>query len=144
MTARSQLIGLMARTSRLYKMTLNAVLAENGIDLSSEMCGLLVELWREDTRSQQELALTLKKDKGGITRLVKSLYRRDLVYPETDPSDRRRKKICLTSKGKALKETIAPLLHKLRGAVLQELSDTEIKTMEKLLDRMVGNMKDFL
>src|SRR5699024_11533895 len=122
-------------------MTLNAVLAENGIDLSSEMCGLLVELWREDARSQQELALTLKKDKGGITRLVKSLYRRELVYPETDSSDRRRKKICLTSKGKALRETIAPLLHKLRGAVLQELSDTEIKTMEKLLDRMVGNMK---
>jgi len=141
MTPRSQLIGLMARTSRLYKMTLNAVLAENGIDLSSEMCGLLVELWREDARSQQELALTLKKDKGGITRLVKSLYRRELVYPETDSSDRRRKKICLTSKGKALRETIAPLLHKLRGAVLQELSDTEIKTMEKLLDRMVGNMK---
>ena len=137
----NQLTGLIARTSRLYKTELNAMLAEKGFNLSSEMCGLLVLLWQENYKSQQELANILKKDKGGITRLVKSLQTRDLIKTIKDKDDLRINKIVLTEKGKKLQVVLEPLLQNLRNKTLSQIPQEEQEKTMAILYQVISNLE---
>lgn len=144
MQNRLQFTGLLARTSLLYKMKINALMAAKHINLSSEMCGVLVELWKGDGKSQQELADTLHKDKGGMTKIIKSLNQRELVTRSLDENDRRRKKIKLTQKGQLLQQEVEPLMNTLRQTALENISSEDLKNTEKILNTIVGNLNKTL
>lgn len=137
------LTSLIARTSRLYKTAVNIALKTHHINLSSEMCGVLLELWKSDGKSQQELATTFKKDKAGITRIVKSLAKRGLISSTQDPIDGRRKKITLTAKGKALQNQVEELIGNLRQEVLAGINKSEQEATEKVLYKIVTNLENF-
>lgn len=140
MQNRLQFTGLLARTSLLYKMKINTVMAFNHINLSSEMCGVLIELWKGDDKSQQELADTLHKDKGGMTKIIKSLDRRALITRSLDGTDRRRKKIKLTNKGKQLQKEVEPLMNKLRESALENITSQDLNHTEKILTTIINNL----
>lgn len=141
MTSTTSLTGLLARVTRLYRMTLNATLTEKGFDLSSEMCGILVELWENDNRSPQDLAQTVKKDKAGISRLLRSLHQRKLISVVQDETDLRRKKIRLTQKGLALQTNLKPVLLSVRQQTLADISVTEIEQSKAVLLQIISNLE---
>jgi len=135
------LISLMARATRLYRAVLNDLLAKHGINLSSEMLGVLVELWQSDGLSHQELSQRLKKDKGGMTKLITSLERRALIVRQPDPEDGRRKRVFLTSTGQALHQQVQPLVHKLRQFTLDAIpAEQQAKTKETLA-KIIANLE---
>lgn len=134
-------MGLIARSSRLYKMKFNGLMAENNIDLSSEMCGVLAILWEADGLHLQELAYTLKKDKGGMTKIIDSLAKRGVVRRIEDDKDRRKKKIMLTKEGKQLQEKAVPLIDSLRENNLNHISDEELDVAERILSQIVSNLE---
>ncbi|AYD47041.1 MarR family winged helix-turn-helix transcriptional regulator [Arachidicoccus soli] len=135
-----ELTGLLARTTMLYRMKINALLFENNIDLSSEMCGTLIELWKADGKSQQELADTLHKDKGGMTKIIKNLERRTLIICPVDKTDRRQKKIQLTSKGKELQKEVEPLINKLRLGALEGIASQDLDITDNVLKSIILNL----
>lgn len=137
------LTGLLARTSLLYKKKLNALMEARGINLSSEMCGTLVELWKCDSRSQQELADSLQKDKGGMTKIVKSLEKRELIKRTRDPEDGRQKKIELTTAGSALESRVEPLLNDLRQSGIKGIPAENLAVFRESLLCMMTNLNAF-
>lgn len=138
----TQLTGLMARTSRLYKAELNALLARKNFNLSSEMCGMLVLLWEEDHKNQQELADLLKKDKGGITRIIKSLQSRNLLKSIKDKEDLRVNKIVLTDEGRALRVDLEPIIQELRRKALLHISPEQQEKTKAILYQIITNLEN--
>lgn len=138
----TSLTGLIARVSRSYKSRFNAVLNELHIDLSSEMCGVLVELWQEDGQFLQDFADTLKKDKGGMTKIVNSLEKRGLIRRVEDKVDRRRKKIFLTQKGIDLEQKLRPLIIEIRTKSLVGISAEDKTQLENSLYQIIENLDE--
>ncbi len=136
------LTAVMARTSRLYRIRLNQKLSENNIDLSSEMCGTLLELGKKEGRHQKELANTLFKDKGGITKLLKSLAKREYIFAKVDKIDTRHKKIYLTEKGRLILKKAMPLVKEVRAQTLNGIEHTEIIQTRKVLEKVINNLTE--
>lgn len=141
MQKQASLTGLMARATRLYKAKVNATMQENGIDLSSEMCGVLLELQEKDGQHLQQLADIFKKDKGGMAKIIKSLERRSLISRMRDKGDRRQKHITLTSKGFATCDEINPIIRSLKQSTLNHMAEDDLETMRRALLTMVGNLE---
>lgn len=134
------LTGLIARTSHLYRMKLNSLMNQNNIDLSSEMCGVLIELWKMDGRSQQELADTLHKDKGGMAKIISGLEQRKLIIRPVNDSDRRQKIIQLTQKGKRIRQKVEPLINELRKSALKNLNSNDLQHADSVLNAIIHNL----
>lgn len=135
------LISLMARATRLYRAVLNDLLVKHNIDLSSEMLGVLVELWQNEGLSHQELSQRLKKDKGGMTKLINSLEYRHLIVRQPDAEDARRKRVFLTTKGRSLSQHVQPLVHKLRQFTLGDIpTEQQVQTQETLA-KIITNLE---
>ncbi|HLR37371.1 MAG TPA: MarR family winged helix-turn-helix transcriptional regulator [Chitinophagaceae bacterium] len=134
------LTAVMARTSRLYRIRLNQKLSDHNIDLSSEMCGTLLELGKKEGRHQKELATTLFKDKGGITKLLKSLSKRAFIFAKADEIDKRHKKIYLTEKGHQVLKKAMPLVEEVRAQTLNGLDNVEIIQTREVLEKVISNL----
>ncbi len=131
---------IFSRTSRLYRMRLNATLTEENIDLSSEMCGMLIELGKEEGKTQQELGQILFKDKGGVTKILKSLAKRGLIYAKEGTSDKRYKNIFLTHEGKKVLSKVQPIVQELRAFTLKNIDKNDINLTREVLKKMIHNL----
>lgn len=86
---------------------------------------LLVELYRSDGCSQEDLSRTLSVDKGMVARCVKSLEEKGYVQRRKDSADKRFKHIYVTEKGQHAR---SGLLH---------ISEIWIQELTKNMDETV-------
>ena len=77
-----------------------------------------------DNQSPMHLAKAFQVTKGAITNTVQRLESRGLVKVIADPSDGRGKHICLTAKGRAIREecvhNIEPFMNELKDSLGKE------------------------
>ena len=132
---------LISQAMTLYRIHLNALLAQNGIDLTSEMCAVLGVLWKSDGRKQQELADILCKDKGGITKIIDNLEKRKLVIRHPDNIDGRNKIVTLTKDGLALKKTVVPLANGLLNKVTSSIDKQKLQIASQVLTDIIKELK---
>ena len=71
------------------------------IGVGSGQFMFLLELYRKDGRSQEELSEILSIDKGTTARAIKKLEGDGFLYRERDENDKRAYKIYLTDKGRS-------------------------------------------
>jgi DNA-binding MarR family transcriptional regulator len=128
------------QASRLFRSQINAALLKNGVDLTSEMYMVMNELWRNGDRRQWELAEILFKDKGGITKIVDNLVKRDLVHRVTVPEDKRNNNIVLTKKGIMLESKIMPAMNELYEKTVNELDDVKLKAANDTLELIIKRL----
>lgn len=98
---------LVRRARRAFVRALSAELAPFGIS-NAEWSALRV-LWRRVPPTQVELAEELLVEKASVTPVLAGLERKGLVERRRDPSDRRKTRLILTPRGRALEATLLPV-----------------------------------
>ncbi|MFY0255630.1 MarR family winged helix-turn-helix transcriptional regulator [Chitinophaga sp. 30R24] len=125
-----------------YRLKLLNVFMKAGLDLTPDMYFILRYLWGEqDGSRQQELANKTGKDKASLTKLLDNLEKRSLVKRATDQTDRRSKRVWLTSAGKKLKEKVYPLALSVVEMAEMGVPRHDLQHAESVLESIYNNIK---
>jgi DNA-binding MarR family transcriptional regulator len=92
---------------------------------------------------QRRLAARLAIDAVSAGQLVASLEQHGWIERAIDPSDRRARRVTLTSAGARLRAQLQPLLAKAQDRILAGLSATERKQLISLLARIVESNESY-
>jgi DNA-binding MarR family transcriptional regulator len=92
------------------------------VGLTSGQFSLLMALNRPDPPSIGAVAQLLATDRTTLTAALKPLERDGLVRIQTDPSDRRSRRLALTGKGHRVLASAVPVWRKTHAAVEAKLS----------------------
>ena len=133
---------VMGRAARSMGMRLNHNFTQAGHNVTCEQWGVLVNLWRRNGQSQQELAGTTCKDKTSMTRLIDGLEKRNLVVRTPDKVDRRQKLIYLTSKGKEFQQELLHIVEKTLNEAQQAIHSKDMDICKKVLCRVYENLSE--
>ena len=133
---------MMGRAARSMGARLNHNFTKAGYDITCEQWGVLVNLWRNNGQSQQELAGTTCKGKTSVTRLIDGLEKRNFVVRTPDKVDRRQKLIYLTSKGKEFQQELLHIVEKTLNEAQQSIRAKDISICKKVLCRVYENLSD--
>src|SRR3954470_802488 len=93
----------------------------------------------EGPRTPAELADAAGVTRATMTGLIDTLERDGLVKREPDPDDRRMMAVLLTPKGEKFLNEFLPGHFKLMAKLMAPLSESERKTLVKLLVKIQGN-----
>lgn len=109
---------------------LNKKLKGQGMELTTAHVSLLLTLYRDEGRTQKDLAEITSKDKPTITKLLDELEEFDLLRREQDKTDRRTNRIFLTEKAKDLQRkikesTVCALQEGFRRLTLQDIDNVQ-------------------
>ncbi len=106
------------------------------IGVGSGQFMFLLELYRKDGRSQEELSEILSIDKGTTARAIKKLEGDGFLYRERDENDKRAYKIYLTDKGNDAKQPILDALKSWEDIITSRLSSEERIILDLLLNKI--------
>lgn len=100
----------------------------------------LRELWEEDGLSQRELSDRVGRQAATTVTALRILKRSGLIRIAAAPEDRRKRRVFLTKKGRALNETMTPIIIEIENAVLQNVVERDLVTFKRTLARMQENI----
>ena len=128
------------RVGRLLGKSIRKRIQDPEEETTFQHIGILVDLWMQDGLRQQELAVSVIKDKATIARKLDQLERQNYVVRIPDEKDKRNKLIYLTHKGKALKEQLTPYMENALADATKDIDDEEIRICKSVLNRMYNNL----
>lgn len=114
---------------------------QQDIDLTFEMLQVMARLWNDDGINQQEIANATVKDKASMTYLIDNLVKRELVFRKEDDDDRRNKLVFLTPQGKALKETIQPVINEMYDLAGKNIPVLTIQSFMGVINQVCDNLE---
>lgn len=100
---------------------------------------LLLQLHQKPETTQVELANLLFKDVASITRMIELLAKRGFITRTENKSDRRKKDLKLSKKGKEILELASPIIQKNREMALSGLSNNELEELDNYLRTIIQN-----
>ncbi len=103
---------------------------------------LYIENSAEGIISPKDLAKLTGKSKPGITRMMDKLFENGFISIKQDDVDGRKKKLCLTKKGKELMGKIIPEYNLRIMEMSLNLTNEEKQTLNKLLGKINFLEKD--
>jgi MarR family 2-MHQ and catechol resistance regulon transcriptional repressor len=104
--------------------------------LTMSQFGVLEALLHLGSMTQQDLGRKILKSSGNITMVIDNLEKRRLVTRKTDPKDRRRTRINLTTEGNAIIREIFPKHAEITEQVFSVLSKTDCQQLALLLRKL--------
>ena len=132
------------RIGRLMANQLKNKLGKEEFDMPTHCIGILADLWEQDGVIQQDLAISIVKDKATIARALDLMEKKNIIVRIKDEKDKRNKKIFLTYKGNQLQNQV--MFH--GDAVIKEakkgISKEEIDHCLNTLEKIYHNLKDKL
>jgi DNA-binding MarR family transcriptional regulator len=132
---------LMRLTLAGLRDKLKKLLAAQGVPWS--VWPFVRALWDEDQLSQRELTQRVGLRQPTTVSAVRTAVRLGLVRLRRDDKDRRKVFICLTDKGKRLKDKLLPDVIVLNERIaLKDFSDKEAAELKRLLLKMHRNLAD--
>jgi DNA-binding MarR family transcriptional regulator len=144
---------LIRRLSDRIDRDAGRVYAQLGVGFEQRWMGVLDLLARHGPISVKDLANALKISHPSVSQTRGSLLAAGLVAERPDPTDGRRRTLCLTPEGQALVETLAPAWAALEdvGRALNAEADDVVSALAKLeaaldrrsiLDRVADALSD--
>ncbi len=100
---------------------------------------ILWVLWVWGRMTTARLAGECGLAKGTLTGMLNTLERRDLVVRATDPADRRRVLVSLSTEGERVISTVYPEFNRYEVEMVDGLSDAEARELSRLLRIVVTN-----
>lgn len=100
---------------------------------------LLAALKEFGPASQASLGRRLGIDRSDIVGIVNDLEDRDLVRRTSDPADRRRNSVSITSAGSAFLQELDDVMDGVQATLLEPLDEDEAETLVALLSRIVDD-----
>ena len=110
--------------------------------LSNQQFWLLVALVERAGESLAEILAGLPMDQPTASRVLAALSRRKLVRLDSDPTDRRRRRMVLTPRGQQFAARCLGVAEQVRGAGVAHFSSEEIATLRGWLRRIVDNLDE--
>ena len=132
----NSLIFLTNRLGRLLANEARKRTNMQALGLMPHHMGILSDLWNKDGVRQQDLVVSIIKDKATIARALDALEEANIVLRVTDPNDKRNKRIYLTHKGKALKGEFVPKVKAMEEEIINQLDKKEYQTCLKVLEQI--------
>jgi DNA-binding MarR family transcriptional regulator len=126
--------------SQLYRkgsVFINKEVSEYGIGSGQFM--FLLELYINDGKNQEEIAETLKIDKGTTARALKKLEEQGFVTRIKDENDKRSNKIYLNDKAKDVREGVLDVLNDWNKEITKSLTEEE-EMLKSLLEKVCKNI----
>lgn len=109
-----------------------------GVDMGVWM--FLRSLWQEDGLTQKELTERAGLMQPSTSAALKQMERRGLVRQTVDAEDRRKVRIFLTPKSRALLEKLIPTAAKVRRQAMSDFSKEEVALLLEMLRRIRANL----
>ena len=132
----------MAEMRTLVRQQLQEKIKARGLNITFELLEVLFLLLRKDGANQQEIADLLIKDKSSMTYLIDNLVKRELVARKEDETDRRNKRIYLTTTAKEMMETINPWITETYEKATDGIKAAELEKAILLIQRMNKKLKE--
>lgn len=127
--------------SLLLVNKINQNFIKEGFDITAEQLKMLVVLWEEDGKTQNELGESVGKFKTSVTKLVDGLEKRKLIQRAVHPTDRRSNIIYLTQVGKNIKKQLTPIIEKTLQEAHENISNDRLIALQEVLIQMEENLK---
>lgn len=131
-------------TNRIGRLLANAIrdsMREEDAQVLPQHMGVLSDLWVRDGLRQQDLAISLIKDKATIARSLRTLEEQNIVVRVADPDDKRNKRIYLTHKGKSLKSALLPRAKQVQCEAMASIRGEDVQTCLNVLEQIYENLK---
>jgi DNA-binding MarR family transcriptional regulator len=128
------------RVARAHRTYAASLLSQVGLHPGQE--ALLMELWKEDRRTQANLAEALGVEPPTVTKMLQRMEAADLVSRRPDATDRRAIRVSLTPKGRRLRGRVEKLWAELEAQTVAGLSDRQLATLRSLLNSLEANLTD--
>lgn len=110
------------------------------IDLTSTQSILIIGIYRNSGINQKDLSNVLYIDTGAISKNLRILEEKDLIYRIIDESNRRNFKLYLTEKGKELFKENAELQLEFWEESLDIFDQYELEQFKTFLERLEKNI----
>ena len=127
---------LIRRSTNLILPQMEELFAEASLTFSQWTVLMALREWGQSTAA--DVARHICHDAGSLTRILDELEERGLVTRARSETDRRVVALTLTTKGLAMVETLLPRVVEFWNGLLGDFSHAEIKSLIKLLSRLVS------
>jgi MarR family transcriptional regulator, lower aerobic nicotinate degradation pathway regulator len=109
------------------------------LDLTPIQFALLAELARSSEIDQVTLAAQIAVDVATLGQVVLRLEERGLLARKSDAADRRRKRLAVTTQGRAMLAKAVPAVKAAQQRILAPLTKSEQKEFQRLLAKLAEN-----
>ncbi|MFK7983938.1 MAG: MarR family winged helix-turn-helix transcriptional regulator [Saprospiraceae bacterium] len=132
------------RIGRFIANQLKSQLGKEEFDMPSHCIGILADLWEQDGVIQQDLAISVVKDKATIARTLELMEKKNIIVRIKDEKDKSNKKIFLTYKGHQLQNQVLFHGNTVTKEAKKGISKEELDHCIKTLEKIYGNLKNKL
>jgi MarR family transcriptional regulator, organic hydroperoxide resistance regulator len=115
-------------------------------DITTSIGFVLLNIDQEAGTPATKIAPLLGLEARSLTRILKSMEERDLIYKVSDPSDKRLVRIFLTPKGLEKKEIARRTVKQFNSAVREKLPQEDLDVFFKVcgsIQKMIENKEIF-
>ena len=108
-------------------------------DITTEQWVIIDNLYQQNGQSQQELAKASFKNAPTVSRIIDLLCKKEMTERKSCDNDRRKHKIFLTQKGKALYAKVYPAVVDLRKQGWQKLTADDYSEFLRIINQIYAN-----
>ena len=128
------------KTSKMAKQHSQKLVDERGMGITIEQWILLKIVHENAPLSQKELAKKSLRDPASITRTLDLLMKKDLLFREDIPGNRRSYNIRLSKEGESFVKEHMSFVQGLRENSVKGVSNKELQFLSDILKKMQSNM----
>jgi len=111
-------------------------------DITTSIGFVLLNIDQEQGTPATKIAPLLGLEARSLTRILKSMEEKQLIYKVSDPSDKRLVRIFLTEKGLEKKEVSRQTVKQFNHKVREQIPDKELETFFKVCNRIQGMIEN--
>jgi DNA-binding MarR family transcriptional regulator len=108
-------------------------------DISAAQLIVLASVANKEADSAATLCKSISYDPGAMTRMIDRLEHKGLIRRSPNPDDRRATNLEITTAGRALYPQLLAAKENVQAQLLRGFSEDEVRLLESLLNRMLGN-----
>jgi MarR family transcriptional regulator, organic hydroperoxide resistance regulator len=135
----SDFLPLFTRASKLVRGAADEAMSRHRVRVGQNL--VLAALWDEDGLTPGDMAHRLGVRTPTIVKMATRMESVGLLERRRDPKDARLVRIYLTAKGRRLREPIERELRDLEARALADVTDRELRSVEKALAKIVRNLE---
>ena len=106
------------------------------LQISASEYIFLMEMYKNDNMSQEQLSKNLIIDKSATARAIKSLEEKEYIIRKKDDNDKRTDRIKLTKKGIEIKDRLSNLLEEWNNEITSDIDKNLLNTVIDTINKM--------
>ncbi|SHJ48390.1 DNA-binding transcriptional regulator, MarR family [Dethiosulfatibacter aminovorans DSM 17477] len=112
------------------------------INMTTLQSIVLINIKRHEGVNQNELASVVGIDKASVSRVIRDLENRNLLFKEIDQSDRRHFRLFLTDKGKEEVEKSVEIQMRIWLDCMKEINSEELNISKEMMIKLYSNINE--